>query len=158
GLNNSGTVVSQGGTLALNTYVNNTGTVVADGGTVTATSQGSRLDSGRWVARNGGTLALPSALAVSQASLTADGASSTITGLQGLAVNAGTLVVTSGASLGTSGDLDNRGTITVGPGSTLTVGGAFTQEAAGTLDVQLGGAPAGVQFGKLAVTNAANYG
>jgi hypothetical protein len=159
-LNNSGTAEATSGTLALTKYVNNTGLVLADGAAVTASgpTDGGDLVGGQWVARDGGTLTLPMGITASQAGLTVDGAASTIAGLKNLAVNSGTITVTNGASLSTAVALDNRGTITVGPASTFSIGGNCTQEAAGTLDVLLGGAPAGGQFGTVAATGSLTLG
>jgi hypothetical protein len=159
-LNNSGTTEATSGTLDLTNYVNNTGLVLANGAAVTlsGTTDGGELVGGQWVARGGGTLTLPGGITASQANLTVDGAGSAMAGLSNLAINAGTIAVTNGASLSTSVGLDNRGTITVGPASTVSVGGSYTQEAAGTLDVFLGGAPAGGQFGTLAATGALTLG
>jgi hypothetical protein len=43
--------------------------------------------------------------------------------------------------------ISNSGSITLGPANTITTTGAFTQTATGTLDIQLGGAPATGEFG-----------
>ena len=61
----------------------------------------------------------------------------------------------SGATFSTAGNFSNTGALTVGPASTLTVNGNFTQGAAGTLDIELGGTPASHQFGQLVVTGSA---
>ena len=66
----------------------------------------------------------------------------------GLASNSGSLSLTGGAGLTTTGDFSNSGNLTVGPGSTLKVGGSFTQTAAGSLAVQLGGTPTSGQYGQ----------
>jgi uncharacterized repeat protein (TIGR01451 family) len=165
---NAGTLVKTGGTGTSNVtaILNNTGTIVAQSGTLTLGSgtyasnqiSGDRLTGGTWVAQGGATLALGRAITTSQANLTLDGAGSTITGVQGLAVNTGTLTVTNGARFSTSASLDNRGTLALGPAGSAAVAGSFTQEAAGTLDVQLGGTPAGGQFGTLAVTKSTTLG
>ena len=66
--------------------------------------------------------------------------------------------LTGGADLTTTGGFSNSGNLTVGAGSTLKVAGNFTQTAAGTLDVQLGGTPASGQFGQLVATGSAALG
>jgi uncharacterized membrane protein len=164
-LDNSGTVRGQGGTLLLEGAVTNSGTIAADGAAVTARGAAidtNRLDNGlgTWVARNGGMLTFSGSrpIVYSQVSLVADGATSTIAGLNSLATNAGTLTLTNGASLSISANLDNLGTIALGPGSTLNIAGSYTQEAAGTLDVQLGGAPASGAFGTLTASATATLG
>lgn len=64
----------------------------------------------------------------------------------------------SGASLATTGDLTNDGTLTVDARSKVSVDGNFTQSAAGTLSVEIGGPSAGGQFGQVAVQNTALLG
>jgi hypothetical protein len=63
-----------------------------------------------------------------------------------------------GASKVTAASVVNGGAITVGPTNTLTVSGAFTQTAGGTLDLQLGGPPAGGAFGQVSVGGVATLG
>jgi uncharacterized membrane protein len=165
-LDNSGTALGQGGTLLLEGAVTNTGTIAADGAAVTVQGgtaiDGNRLDNGpgTWIARNGGTLTFSGSrpIVYNQVNLVADGAGSTIAGLSNLATNAGTLALTNGASLSISANLDNLGTIALGPGGTLNITGSYTQDAAGTLDVQLGGAPASGAFGTLTATQTATLG
>jgi hypothetical protein len=48
--------------------------------------------------------------------------------------------------------LTNRGLITLGPGSTLTVNGSFTQQFAGTLTIELGGTDTSPTVGQLVST------
>jgi hypothetical protein len=64
-----------------------------------------------------------------------------------LAVAAGDALAITGGSLTTAAGLTNGGTLTVGPGGTVTIGAALVQSSTGTLDVQLGGAPATGRFG-----------
>ncbi len=61
-----------------------------------------------------------------------------------------------GASHLTTGSLTNNGTVVVGPTNSITVSGGFTQSASGTLDIQLGGAPATGIFGSMAISGAAS--
>jgi uncharacterized repeat protein (TIGR01451 family) len=158
-LNNTGTTMVQSGTLLDYSYISNTGTLVADGAVLdigdraaSSNFNGNQLNGGAWIARNGGTLSLPTESTYNGAALTLDGAGSTITGLDNLAVNAGAMTITNGASFSTPGDLDNLGTITLGPAGTLNVGGNYWQESSATLDVQLGGAPGSGQSGFLTAT------
>ncbi len=60
-------------------------------------------------------------------------------------------------SAGNLGSITNQGTITIGPTNTITVNGSFSQAASGTLDVQLGGAPASNAFGSLAISGEATW-
>jgi RHS repeat-associated protein len=168
---NEGTIEKTGGTgtstLDVNGTISNTGTIEVDSGTLALAGSvaqvvGSELTASIWSALNGSTLAFPSGanIATNQATLTLAGQGASIAGLQGLTTNLGTLTLTDGASLGTTGDLSDGnssvgGRITIGPGSTLAVAGKFAQGPAATLDVQLGGAPAGGQFGQMAVTGPA---
>jgi uncharacterized membrane protein/transglutaminase-like putative cysteine protease len=162
---NTGTVRAASGVLDLSGVVNNSGIIVADGANVTLTGPVSglitaitnQLDTGTWSARGGATLSFPSGTNITEnkATLTLDGAGSAIGGIANLAVNSGTLTLTNGATLTLPGNLQNNAGLTLGPGSTLTVQGNYTQASSATLDVQLGGAPAGGQFGTLAVTGSA---
>jgi alpha-L-arabinofuranosidase len=60
-----------------------------------------------------------------------------------------------GATTLSTGSLSNSGTMIVGPTNRIAVSGGFTQTAAGTLEVQLGGAPSTGIVGSLAVAGAA---
>jgi uncharacterized repeat protein (TIGR03803 family) len=57
-----------------------------------------------------------------------------------------------GASFTTVRPLRNKGGLTLGPGSVLTVGGNFVQQPAGTLTIELGGTDAAPTFGQLVST------
>ena len=57
--------------------------------------------------------------------------------LRHLATNDGSLELSGGAALSVGGDLDNRGTITLGAPDTLTVAGAFTQHPNSRLNVAI---------------------
>ena len=62
-----------------------------------------------------------------------------------------------GALFTTAASLANAGVIGLAPG-TLKVNGTYTQASTGSLDVGIGGATAGSQFGQLNVTGAASLG
>lgn len=66
-----------------------------------------------------------------------------------LAINEGSLTLTNGRGLTVPGGFSNRGALTLGPGSTLVIEGDFAQTADGSLIIELGGAPASEQFGRL---------
>ena len=174
-------------TLLINGSISNTGTIEADSGTLALsgtiaqfTADGD-LTAGAWNAMNGAHLALPDNIITNHASITLSGAGAsvggsfglTFIGLSALQANAGSLTLTGGAAVATirqhfngpngtqltaTGDLTNSGTLTVGPGSTLTLADIYTQTSAGTLDIGLGGSPAGGQFGQVVVTAAATLG
>jgi hypothetical protein len=64
-----------------------------------------------------------------------------------VAIAAGDTLELVGSSLTTAAGLTNSGTLIAGPANTVTIGGVFTQTSTGTLDIQLGGAPASGNFG-----------
>jgi hypothetical protein len=57
-----------------------------------------------------------------------------------------------------AGSLSNSGTITLGVGGTVTSAGTFTQTRRGSLNVQLGGPPAGGMYGSLSAAGSATLG
>ncbi len=59
-----------------------------------------------------------------------------------------------GPSKFVAGSISNNGTITVGPTNSVTTSGAFTQTSTGTLDLQLGGAPATGYYGSVKAATA----
>ena len=164
---NLGTIQKAAGsgmsTILVNGTLNNTGTIESDSGTLvldpTSLTQlsGGDLSGGTWTASNGATLDLPSGTAVtrSQAALALDGSGSSISGIEGLSSNVGSLSVTEGASFTTTGDFSDAGSLTVGVGSTLTVGGNYTQASSASLTIGVGGATSGNEYGQLAVTGSA---
>lgn len=104
---------------------------------------------------NGGTYHLPLLTGLGGTSLSLSGGAALT--LPAANIDATSSVTVAGAaSLTTTGDLTNDGTLAVGPGSKVNVGGNFTQDAGGTLSVELGGAPASGQFGQVLVQNAAS--
>ncbi|MEZ6063698.1 MAG: carboxypeptidase regulatory-like domain-containing protein [Planctomycetaceae bacterium] len=54
-------------------------------------------------------------------------------------------------------DFGTFGTTTLGPGSTLTVNGDFTDASPNTVNIQIGGRPASGDFGNLDITGAADF-
>ena len=140
----------------------NQGTIVADSAgnriqvqNISNFSSGT-LSGGVWKAQNGGTLRLIGASITSDAAnIVLDGSTSRIlsdTGntnaLAGLAtITAGGVLTLSHlgtqspASLTTSGNVNNDGTLTIDPLSRLTVTGTYTQGSSGVLNVQIGGGP-----------------
>jgi hypothetical protein len=141
------------GTDTINVPINNSGTVEADAGTLALAKgasqvSGSTLTGGTWSVSGGATLTISSAgsFTTNNGTVTLSGPGSTFTNLTGLAVNAGNFSLLAGRSFTTAGDLSNNGTVTVGPGSTLTVNGNYAQGVNATLDVRLGGPSAGGQL------------
>jgi RHS repeat-associated protein/uncharacterized repeat protein (TIGR01451 family) len=169
-IDNAGTIKKTRGTgtstIAVNGPLSNTGTIEADSGTLslapTSFGQvtGTSLTGGTWNALNGATLEFPNntSIATNAATIALGGTGAAISGLAGLSSNSGSLALAGGAGLTTTGDLNNSGTLTVGAGSTLKVGGAFTQTSAGTLDTQISGPPASGLFGQVEISGAATLG
>jgi fibronectin-binding autotransporter adhesin len=162
--NNAGTFRKSGGTgtAAVNsTDFNNAGTVEVRSGTLLLHDgvdqvSGGTLSGGTWSVFAGSTLTIRvTNITINAATVNLSGAGASFTSLAGLASNTGILNLLGGAIFTTAGDLNNSGTLTLGPGSTLAVTGNFSQDTGGTLQVQLGGAPAGGQFGRLTATGSA---
>jgi autotransporter family porin len=149
------------------TSLDNTGVVEVAGGTLgvsAAVTQvaGSALTAGTWTAEGSATvhskLDITSAGRLttlgSAAAVTLSGLNTTFTNLRGLTtIDAGASFSLLGSqSFTTLRALRNEGSITLGPGSVLTVNGNFTQTAAGTVTTQLGGTDAAPTFGQLVST------
>jgi uncharacterized membrane protein len=162
---NTGTIDSNGGSIGLSSAVSNTGTIEAIGTNVSLSGpidqlMRNQVTGGTWIAKGGATLSFPNGTSINNnaANVTMDGAGSTISGIQSLAVNAGVFVVSHGANFSTSADLTNNGSIIIGPASKLSVTGNYTQGSTGSLDCELGGTPASGNLGVLAVTGASGLG
>ena len=152
----SGAIDVQTGTLYLSsTFANFSGSTLSGG---TYQGAGTLMFTGASIATNaaGITLNGGSAQIVNQSSVNA---------LSGLATNGsgGTLTLTNGANLTTSGAFSNAGALSVGSSSTFTAGGDYTQTGgsttlasgtltAGTVDIQ-GGTLSGVGTVNGSVTN-----
>jgi hypothetical protein len=144
---------------------NNSGTVEVDAGALHFTGgvtqlSGGTLTGGTWHVVNS-ILALPTTNITSvAASILMDGASAQIensgstSALAHLASIAagGNLTLQNGFNLATASALANSGSLTIGPSSTLTVNGNYSQTAAAALNINIGGHSAGGQFGTLAIT------
>jgi hypothetical protein len=166
--NNAGTlVVGANSTFtvpAANTYTQSGTLTVLANGTMNvlgnfANFSGGTLTGGTYLI--GGTLQLANvAITTNAATIALDGSASRIIdqssndALLNLAANAGSFSLLNGRNFATAGDWSNSGSLTVASNSTLTVNGAFTQTAAGSLNVQLGGTAAG-QFSQISVTGLA---
>jgi RHS repeat-associated protein len=130
-------------TLFIPGVLSNSGTIEVDSGTLNLDADsisqiaGTTLSGGTWKALNGSTLQFPAGTSISTnaSNISLSGNAATITGLDGLSLN--------------------RGSLTLGAGATLTTAGNYQQTADGTLNIQIGGTPASGQFGRLSVTGAA---
>jgi RHS repeat-associated protein len=161
---NDGTVTGAAGagnTTTLYVAFNNTGSVQVQSGTLSlqggGSDTGTTLTGGTWIVGAGASLSFPGPVTTNNANVSL-GKGATITGFDNLATNAGSLTLLSGASFAITGDLANSGSLTGQAGATLTVNGAFTQTATGSLVVEIGGSPATGPFGQVAVTGTATLG
>ncbi len=180
-LTNSGTLtVGAGSVVTVSGALNNSGTVAPAGGTLDA--QGGGASTGHFALSGGGVLRLAGAHTLTAASdvtgdgsLTVAGGSATVSGtvsisgtlgvtagsaVFGGSVGAGPASIAAGASArfdagAATGAVSNAGSLTLSPGSTLSVAGAYTQTATGTLMIRASGAGAG-GFGRIVATGAAN--
>lgn len=106
----------------------NLGTVVASGGTLSfqgpvTQSAGNTLTGGTWKALAASTLDLATAsnITTNQGNVVLDGVGSVFSKFDTLADNQGNFTILDGRDFSTVDDLANSGTVTVGPGSHLTV-------------------------------------
>jgi RHS repeat-associated protein len=165
-INNTGTLRKSGGTglTQISVPLNNTGTLEVHSGTVTAYAAqfarnpliGRTLTAGTWHVFSNAALNFVDLLfagdpliATNKAVVTIDGPGAGLPTIAGLKTNDGSLNLLNGASLSISGSLSNSGRITLGAGSKLTTAG-FSQVAAGSLGIQIGGRPSTGQFGQFA--------
>jgi hypothetical protein len=90
----------------------------------------------------------------SAAQVTLSGPNSNFSNLSGLSTIASgaSFSLLGGRSFSTTGALTNDGSLTLSPGSILTVSGSFTQAATGTLTVELGGTARTPTFGQVVST------
>ncbi|MFI5460178.1 MAG: beta strand repeat-containing protein [Isosphaerales bacterium] len=158
---NAGTLAktSGTGTSAIDGGINfnDTGTVEAKTGTLSIANagqviSGGTLSGGTWVVDAGSALALAGHVTNLGATVDLNGPGASFPALSSLTKIAapGELNITSGGSFATTGNLDNAGTLELGPG-TVNVTGNYTQEPGGALDVGIRGTGPGTQFGQLTV-------
>jgi RHS repeat-associated protein len=171
------------GTTSMAFPLENTGTVEVLEGTLNiqqglANFDGSgaenRLDGGAWIISTADPTVSSAAIVVNgigvidvlNADVTLDGtgisfqnspgAIQLLTGLNRIDVD-GRLTIAHGHDLDLEpGDLDNQGFLSIGPASTLSVAGGYTQAPDGALAIGLGGDEPSGQFGQLAATGSAN--
>jgi uncharacterized repeat protein (TIGR03803 family) len=161
---NAGILEKTGGTgtstIATTTF-SNTGEVVVGPGTLNITAavaqvSGSTLTGGTWAVSS--KLDITSAGSLTTigpaAAVTLQGSNATFSNLKRLTTidSGGSFSLLSGASFTTTGKLTDGGGLTLGPGSTLTVQGSFTQTSTGTLTIELGDTNGTPTFGQLAST------
>jgi hypothetical protein len=163
--NNSGTVRKSGGVLGppfigsdFNMLMNNTGTVEAKVGILgfqngVAQISGTELTGGTWNVFSGATLYLGSDIRTNSATINLSGATPLFYDLENLNTNNGSLSLLNGCDIETVGQFTNNGTVTVGPGSVVTVRGNLVEGATGVVNEQIGGTPASLLFGQVKVTS-----
>jgi hypothetical protein len=144
------------------TVFSNTGTVEVLAGTLSIARrdvpvQGGVLTDGTWKVAPFATLTFPNAgdVATNQATVILEGPTSQFPNLGTLAHNEGSFTITDGHDFATSGDFTNSGTLTVGPDSTLTVNGTYTEASSNSFTIQIGGSPASSQYGQVNVSGQA---
>ncbi len=156
----AGTMLWFGGSIQVSTF-SNQGTVEAEAGvqmqSPVSQVSAATLTGGRWVILAHASLSLSSSplLTNNGADVTLAGPGASFSNLGDLTENDGALSLLDGATFGTSGNLLNAGTLSLGTGSVLNVGGNFTQGPGATLGFQLGGTPASGLFGQLKSTGTA---
>ena len=161
---NRGAISPTGYITIQDTAFDNQGTVQATGGgflsiaTPPTNLSSGTLTGGTWSVGAGSTLDFSGVnITTDDAAIVLDGSGANFPALAQLtSIGAGgSLELLDGASLTTTSDLDNAGTIELSPG-TLTVNGAFTQENTGGLDIGVGGLSAGSQFGQIIAIGQSN--
>jgi hypothetical protein len=154
----TGSLLARSGTLQLTGGETFAGTVQAtSGGSLTMTAltnlSGGTLTGATWIVGANSSMSLGGNITTDAAATVLGGSGASFSGLSQLSrISAGgSLQILGGGALSVAGSLDNSGIITLSPG-TLTVPGAYTQEASGSLAVGVGGLTAGSQFGELNAT------
>jgi uncharacterized repeat protein (TIGR03803 family) len=168
---NPGTLEKTGGTgtsTIATTTLDNTGTVAVSSGTLDVAAAvpevaGSTLKAGHWKVT--GSAAVAATLDITsagnfttlgaRAAVTLDGPNTTFTNLISLTTikQGGRFTLLGGQSFTTAGALTNNGSVTLSPGSILTVSGSFTQSSTGALALEMGGTDAAPTVGMLFSTS-----
>jgi hypothetical protein len=153
----------------ISTYVDNEKNVEVKAGTLTFSGTvdqvfNNQLTGGSWTALGASANAV---LNISSASFTTidpgvtvvlNGPFASFANLSALTTNEGSLSLLGGASLATTGNFTNAGTLTLTPSQTLdsvlTVNGTLRQTGLGTLSISLGGTTTAPTFGGISSTGA----
>jgi uncharacterized repeat protein (TIGR03803 family) len=169
GLVNAGMLVKKatGTTTISTTTLSNTGTLEVAGGTMDISAAVSQiaagtLSAGSWRVQGSSnvhsTLDITSAGSLTtmgpKAKVTLSGLNTVFTNLAGLATidAGGSFSLLGNQSFTTAGALTNNGTITLSPGSILTVNGSFTEASTGKLALQMGAVGASTEAGNIVST------
>jgi hypothetical protein len=161
---NAGTLTKTAGTgtSTISVPFSNTGTVQASSGTLAPTNvaqvSGGTLTGGTWDVNANATLNLNNGTNLTtignSASVTLDGTGSTFSNLSRVAANNGRLTLSSAATLTTTANFVNSGTLSLSPGL-LSVQGTFTQfgiAGPAVLNIGIGGSTAGSGYGQVQAT------
>jgi hypothetical protein len=162
-LTNTGGVILSTATLNVTGNLSNTGRVnltsstLTVKGTVAQLSSSNALTAGTWNVGPSSNLNFAAGSKITSlagAQVTLNGANSNFAALASLnTIAAGSsLSLLGGRSFTATGNFTNNGTLTVGPGSTLTAPGSFTQASTAALNVQLGGSNSAPTFGQVVST------
>src|SRR5262249_11517403 len=148
-VNNSGTIRKSAGSgeSRIDVSFDSSGTVEAAAGTLRLNSPvaqvaGNTLRGGTWNVLAGATLLLNATITTNSASIILSGAGSSFPAIANLASNTGSFSVRDGRTFTTVGSLNNTGSVILGPAGTLNVSGTYSQSAAASLDIEIGGDPA----------------
>jgi hypothetical protein len=162
-LSNAGTVTLTSGTLNVSGNLSNTGSAILTTSTLNVSGtvaqlSGTSLTGGTWTVNAGSNLkfALGSnIMSLAGAKVMLNGANSNFAALANLASISKTssFSLLGGRSFTAVGSLTNSGKLTLGPGSTLTANGSFTQTSTASLAIQLGGSNSSPTFGKVVSTS-----
>jgi RHS repeat-associated protein len=140
----------------------NQGTLAVQAGTVqfdeaVAQVSGNTLTGGMWVVAPFAAINIASAgsLTTNQGEIVLSGPSSTFSQINTLGNNQGSLTLDAGRSLSPPAGFSNSGELTLGPGSTLAVNGAFAQVGGGSVTLQIGGSPGSGQYGRITASGSA---
>ena len=145
----TGVLTAAGGTLIVNTTTNYAAGTLT-GGTWQAIGNSILRITGASIANNAATILLDGA----GARITRDNLGTSALTLLTTNAAAGSLTLVNAANLSTAGAIINDGSLTIGPASTLTINGTFTQDSDASLAVEIGGAPASGLYGKLMSSSA----
>jgi len=114
------------------------------------------LIGGKWIAGRSSTIVLGSAtILTNHGDVTLSGSRSSLAAIDTLQENRGKFAITDRRNFTTTGDLDNQGQLTVGHHSTLRISGAYQQQAAGELVIELAGLAPGNGFGLVDIAGTA---
>jgi hypothetical protein len=166
--NNAGTLTktATANTTAIDVAFSNTGTLAVQDGTVSISGAvdqiaNNTLSAGKWEVFGSSNVNSTLTITAAGETITTIGGSATVelsglntsfTNISGLTTNQGSFLVLGGQTFTTTGDFSNSGNLTLGPASTLSVGGNFTESSTAKLTLQIGGTNAIPTIGSITAT------